>query len=107
MNPIMTIAAFALELVAAGPPMSAPALQQALADYRAMLAGQKQMKDLSTLERQNVIELDIWLRHQPAKVVSETREQCRRRLIPRGGTKLEVALVDLKCSQRPSSGAAG
>lgn len=87
--------------------MSAPAVAQAdlgrtLYNYQQMLAGRKQLHDLSPAERAALLELDRWLRHEGIGP-SETKEQCKERLRSGAPTKLEEALLDLKCSQRPSS----
>jgi len=101
MNVFLT-SVLALGIVAARPPLTGSEWQTAVRNYKALLAGQKQLFELSPVERQNVIELDKWLRSTPGIATSETKERCRERLASRSPSALEEALIDLKCSQRPS-----
>ena len=101
MKLVMT-AALALNILAAGPPLVGSDLDRAVLNYRAILAGQRQLVDLTIPERTNVIKLDQWIRSQQALVSSETKEQCEARLSTQSPSSLEQALLDLKCSQRPS-----
>jgi hypothetical protein len=99
---LLMVTALALEILSAGPPLSSPELQLAIRNYRAILAGQKQLVDLPLGQRRDVIELDQWLRSQRHGIVpSETKAQCKARLGSPSPTALEDALLDLKCSQRP------
>jgi len=99
---LLLTAALALNLVSVGPPFSGSELDRALRNYRALLAGQKQLTDFSLRDRRDVIELDQWLRSHEGIVPSETKEQCKERLASTSPSALEEALLDLKCSQRPS-----
>ena len=84
------------------PGLSGAAANRALANYRLMLAGQKQLSDFSGRERLELLELDRWLRSHEGIRQSETRQECMQRLASGKPTNLEAALLDLKCSQRPS-----
>jgi hypothetical protein len=99
---LLMVAALALEILTAGPPLTGPELQLAIRNYKAVLAGQKQLVDLPLGQRRDVIELDRWLRSQRQGIVpSETKAQCKTRLGSLSPSALEDALLDLKCSQRP------
>lgn len=97
---LIIMAALALN-IAATPAVDPVRLQRALANYRAMLAGQKQLGDLSTPDRLDVLDLERWLRSPGGIVPSETKQQCKERLGSKSPTQLEEALLDLKCSQTP------
>ncbi|HEY7006249.1 MAG TPA: hypothetical protein VH392_07155 [Sphingomicrobium sp.] len=99
---LIIMAALALNSFAS-PSLDTMRLQRALANYRAMLAGQKQLGDLSGLDRLDLLELERWLGSPGGIVPSETKEQCKERLRSNAPTELEEALLDLKCSQRPTS----
>ena len=101
MNPIMT-AALAFGAAAASPTPTGAGLSRAVHNYAAMLAGQRQLSDLSPRERLDVIELDRWLRSHDGKLPGQTKEQCRKELGSVTPTPLGDALLDLKCSQRPT-----
>lgn len=98
----LIIAAIGLNMVAASPALSGPALDRALANYRALLAGQMQLGNLTPQARLDLLELERWLHNHEGIAPSETREQCLERLASESPSDLELALVDLKCSQRPS-----
>lgn len=99
---LIIMAALALNFFAA-PSVDTVRLQRAVANYRAMLAGQKQLSDLSSLDQLDLLELERWLGSPGGIVPSETKQQCKERLRPKAPTQLEEALLDLKCSQRPTS----
>jgi len=99
---LIIIAALALHF-ASTPAFDPVRLQRALANYRAMLAGQKQLGDLNTPDRLDLLELERWLGSPGGIVPSETKQQCKERLGSKSPTQLEDALLDLKCSQRPTS----
>ena len=99
---LMIAAALAWSATAAGPPLSGVDAQIALRNYEALLAGQVQLGNLSPKQRLDVIELDRWLRSQDGPAGPETKQQCKERLASRTPTRLEEALLDLKCSQRPA-----
>jgi hypothetical protein len=96
-------AALALNIVTGGTPLTGSELHRAIRNYKAILAGQKQLVDLPLPERRDVIELDQWVRSQRAIVPPETKAQCKARLGSESPSQLEDALLDLKCSQRPAS----
>jgi hypothetical protein len=98
---VLAIALAGLGLTAGAAPLRADTAR-ALANYQALLRGQKQLHDLTPTERAEVIEFDRQLRRERAVHPSETREDCKQRLSKGGTTALENNLVDLKCSQRPS-----
>ena len=77
-------------------------LNRTLYNYQQMLAGQKQLHELSPAERAAILELDRWLRDHQGIGPSETKEECKDRLQSAAPTQLEQALLDLKCSQRPA-----
>jgi hypothetical protein len=99
---LLLVAALALNIASGAPPLRGTDLDRALRNYKAMLAGQKQLVDLPPRERRDVIELDRWLRSRDGIVPSETKEQCEERLASPSPSQLEEALLDLKCSGRPS-----
>jgi hypothetical protein len=99
---LIIMAALALNFFAATPSFDALRFQRALANYRAMLAGQRELGELSTPDRVDVLELERWLGSRGGIVPSETKEQCKERLGSKSPTQLEEALLDLKCSQRPN-----
>lgn len=101
MSLLMT-AALALDILSASPPLSGTDLDRALRNYRAILAGQTQLFNLTLRDRRDVIELDRWLRSQGRISPSETKEECKANLASESPSSLEEALLDLKCSQRPS-----
>jgi hypothetical protein len=99
MNSLM-IAALSLSEAAAGPP-AGPTLERGLITYRSVAAGQTQLPDLTPQERLNLLELQRWLGARPGIEPSETKAQCMDRLSSQTPTRLELELLDLKCSQRP------
>ena len=100
---LIIMAALALTFFGTTPAFDPVRLQRALANYREMLAGQKQIGDLSTPDRLDLLELERWLGSANGIVPSETKQQCMERLGSKSPTQLEEALLDLKCSQRPTS----
>ena len=100
---LIIMAALALNFFAATPAFDPVRLQRALANYRALLAGQKQLGDLNTPDRLDLLDLERWLGSQGGIVPSETKQQCKERLGSKSPTQLEEALLDLKCSQRPTT----
>ena len=99
---LVLMTALALNFAAA-PAVGTSDLERALRNYRSMLAGQKQFWDLSAPERREVLELERWLGSHEGIAPSETKQQCEARLGSKSPTQLEGALLDLKCSQRPTS----
>lgn len=98
---LMVMAALAAN-VAAGPALNGPQMDRALRNYEAMLAGTEQFAQLSAPERAEIIELDRWL-HSPERAGRpDTRQQCKERLQSETPSRLEEALLNLKCSQRPA-----
>lgn len=75
--------------------------ERALVNYRQMLAGQKQFHDFNLQEREEILELDRLLHSRGGIKAGETKEQCKERLRSDAPSRLESALLDLKCSQRP------
>ncbi len=101
MDAIMVIG-LGMELLIATPAPPQPATERAISNYGLVLTGRRQLSELSLQERLELIELDRQLRaHQGARP-TETRQECKDRLTSDTPSSLEVALVDLKCSQRPS-----
>ena len=92
---------FAVQALDASAAPTGPRLDGALQNYRAVVAGQRQLSDLTPRERADLMELDRWLHSRDAIRPSETEDQCTERLSSKSPTDLEGALVDLKCSQRP------
>jgi hypothetical protein len=103
---LMITAAFALGALFADPPLSGGGLDRAVRNYQAMTTGQKQLGDLTPQEGSDVIELARWLREHPGAPPPDTREQCKKRLESVTPTPLGEALLELRCSQRPSDGSA-
>jgi hypothetical protein len=100
--PLIITAALALSALSASPRLTGAGLDRAVHNYEAMLAGQRQLGDLTPQERLEVIELDRWLRAHDGKLPVETKQECEKRLGSATPTPLGDALLDLKCSQRPS-----
>ena len=100
MKSIMITIIAVQSLVATAEP-TRPRLDGALQNYRAMVAGQRQLRDLTPQERVDLLELDRWLHSHDAIRSSETEDECKARLSSKSPTALEGALLDLKCSQRP------
>lgn len=96
-------AAVAANVFASNPSFNSNQFERALQNYQAVLAGRKQLGDLNGPERRDVMELDRLLHSRKGIVPSETREQCMKRLGSDSASRLEKALLDLKCSQRPAS----
>ena len=103
---LWTIAALAMHAVTASPVSTGSAGDQALSSSQALAAGQLQLGNLNQQERLDLLALDRWLRSQEGIRPSETRQKCIDRLISNTPTKLESALLDLKCSQRPEGNSA-
>jgi hypothetical protein len=101
MDAIMVIG-LGLELLTATPAPPQPATERAISNYGLVLAGRRQLSELSLQERLELIELGRQLRSQQEGGPSETRQDCKDRLTSDTPSSLEGALVDLKCSQRPS-----
>jgi hypothetical protein len=99
---LLIAAALAWSATASTPTLRGVDVDTALRNYRALLAGQRQLADLPPKQRYDVIELDRWLRSQDGPSGPETKQQCKERLASRTPTRLEEALLDLKCSQRPA-----
>ncbi len=100
---LLIAVALAWSSAAGGPTLRGVDVDTALRNYEAVLAGQKQLTDLTPKQRFDVIELDRWLRSQQGMPGPETKQQCKERLASETPTPLGEALLDLKCSQRPSS----
>jgi hypothetical protein len=100
---LVIMAALALNFLPAAPSVDSGDIERALRNYRAMLAGQRQLGDLTAPERLEILELERWLGSHNGIAPSETKEQCKERLRLQSTTELEEALLDLKCSQRPAS----
>jgi hypothetical protein len=78
---LLLTAALALNLVGVNLPLSGPELDRALRNYRAMLAGQKQLADLTLTDRRDVIELDRWLRSPEGSSHPKRRSSARNGLL--------------------------
>jgi hypothetical protein len=99
MNPF-TFSALALGVVTTLPlQMTAPA-QPPDTGWNGT-AGHTPFGNLTPQERRRLLELERWLRTQQGIQPSETKAQCLDRLSSPRPTRLELALLDLKCSQRP------
>ena len=98
----MLFLALAVQLLAASPALPNPALGRAIVVYRQVLAGQRQVSDLTPQDRLALAALQRELRSEEGMTGAETREQCFERLGSKSPTALEKALLDLKCSQRSS-----
>ena len=83
---LIIMAALALN-IAATPTVDPVRLQRALPNYPAMLAGQKQLGDLSTPDRLDVLDLERWLRSPGGIVPSETKQQWKERLGSKSPTR--------------------
>ena len=101
MDAIMVIG-LGMELLIATPAPPQPATERAISNYGLVLAGRRQLSELSLQERLELIELDRQLRAPQRALPSETRQECKDRLTSDTPSSLEGALVDLKCSQRSS-----
>ena len=95
-------AALAFAGLSMDPALSGGAIDRAVRNYQAMTAGQKQLGDLTPQEQSDLVELVRWLREHPEAPRPETKQQCEKRLGSVTPTPLGDALLDLKCSQRPS-----
>jgi hypothetical protein len=99
MNPLM-LAALVLGLTASpapqftGPPTS-PVTDRNGSAWRTPFG------NVTPEEQRRLLELERWLRTQRGIEPSETKAQCINRLSSARPTRLELALLDLKCSQRP------
>ncbi len=95
-----------LLLLALGGPGSLPwDSTRAMRNYQDLLSGRRQLVDLSPAERQELIELDKWLRSTPAPKETES-ERCWRQELNRvesPPTDLAARLIDLKCGKRPEA----
>src|SRR5687768_7699357 len=72
---------------------------RAIRNYQDLLSGRRQLVDLSPAERQELIELDKWLRSTSAPKETEA-ERCWRQELNRveaPPTDLAARLIDLKC----------
>jgi hypothetical protein len=92
-----------LELLIATPRQPELAVEQAISNYGLVLAGKRQLGDLTQQERLELIQLDRQLRSHHEASPSETRQECKDRLTSDTPSSLEGALVGLKCSQRRSN----
>jgi hypothetical protein len=101
MDAIMVIG-LGLELLTATPAPPQPATERAISNYGLVLAGRRQLSELSLQVRLELIEHGRQLRSHQGGGPSETRQECKDRLTSNTPSRLEGALVDLKCSQRPS-----
>lgn len=101
MNAVMVIGLGA-QLLTAAPAPPRPATEPAISNYGLVLEGRRRLGELSLQERSELIELDRQLRSHQGAGASETRQECKDRLTSDTPSSLEGALVDLKCSQRPS-----
>ena len=97
----MIAAALVLDVLTGNPLLHGPGLDQALSDYRAVVSGGLQLSDLPSRRRKNVLELQRLLNSKNGLRASETQQECKERLASESPSRLEEALLDLKCSQRP------
>jgi hypothetical protein len=84
--------------------MPAPASAQydydrALQNYLDVQAGRKQPQDLTPLELEELRQLDAAVRAGPVQL-PDTKARCRERNATEHPTRLEEAVLSLKCSQR-------
>ena len=86
--------------------MSAPAFAQfnydrAQQNYMDLLSGKKQPHDLTPTELYEVRQFDAAVRANP-RPLPDTKANCRERnATAQPPSRLEEAVLDLKCSQRP------
>lgn len=97
---LLMSSALALGLATAGSPLTGSVVAPPPSGATPV-AGQKAIRELTQQERLNLIALEQWLRAQEGLRTSETRQACIERLASSAPSKLEQALLDLKCSQRP------
>ena len=97
----MITAALVLDVLTGTPLPQGFPIDQALSDYRAVVSGGMPLSDLPRRRRQDVIELERLLGSGNGIRPSETQQACRERLASEAPSRLEEALLDLKCSQRP------
>jgi hypothetical protein len=100
MNPLM-LAPLALGLMASPPPQFTAPPQSPITGLNGS-AWQTPLGNLTPEEQRRLLELERWLRTQQGIQPSETKAQCMDRLSSPRPTRLELALLDLKCSQRPT-----
>lgn len=94
--------AVAVILFAAGGARAETPAERAKRNYELLLRGEKQLRDLSPVERAEVSRLDQLLRTQP-RDTRPAAQRCRDDEIERAGgspSELELRIIGLKCSQR-------
>jgi hypothetical protein len=99
---LLMTAALALNLFGANPALAEAEFDHVVRDYRGILAGRIQLDHLPPQERLEIMQLADWDRSYQGIRPSETTQQCKKRLASPSASRLEEAVPDLKCSQRPA-----
>jgi hypothetical protein len=97
-------AAMIAAMAAAAPVARGQVMESAPTTVRAPAPGRVQIDSLTLHQRHQLAEFERWLRTHEGIRPSETKQACIDRLASDAPSDLELALLDLKCSQRPSAG---